>query len=362
MKNLLSILPNNLKVFLDYFKYVAVSFLILFVGLLIVPSLGGMVFTDIVGRINPMIPYTLIVAGPRSVGSWLVVLTAKLISIWPFVAFIVWAFIDSRKFKAQGVQTRPILWGIGMIFPLILVVFPVYFIHRNITWRKKLEEDNSGSTLVGAKHKGKLSWVWKICKILFVSFIILSIGVGLLTQFGSKNKKVADFVVNLALSNSCSSGKSGCDELRSLPKILQNKKIIFNEDTSIQFDPRYRPEIKMEDLDILGSLDTNPHRSTQDNIVDPNLGERGYLSEREYKIIRAVYHYNCSYCVDSSDYAYVVLEDSNGNRFSSLLVHDYWNPSMDTARTLQWDERVPYDIGRDGELGKLVDNNSMMDQ
>ncbi len=159
-------------------------------------------------------------------------------------------------------------------------------------------------------------------------------------------------MVNASLSNSCASGKSGCDELRPLPKILQNKKIIFNEDTSIRFDPRYRPELKMEDLDVLGSFNTNHLDFSRDSTVDPSLGERGYLAEREYKIVRAVYHYNCSYCVDSSDYAYIVLEDSKGNRFSSLL--DDLDFSTEPARRVPWDERVPYDIGRDGELGKLV--------
>lgn len=359
MKKLKGVLWNRAKVFLNYLKYIVLAFLILYVGLLIVPAVGGIVFTDIVGKINPVMPYMLMVSGPRSVGSWLVVFIAKLVSIWPFVAFIVWAFIDSRKFKAQGIQTRPILWGLGMVYPLILVGFPFYLTRRNIIWTRELEKNDTESSSENIKNeeklKGKRNWIWKSCKILFTSFIIVTIGVGLLTQFGSKNKKIAGFVVNFSLPTSCSSGKSGCDELRPLPKILENKKIVFNGDTSIQFDPRRRSEIGLTDLDVLGSLNTNRLDVTSGDIVDPSLGQRGYLLEREYKIVRAVYHYNCSYCVDSSDYAYIVLEDLKGNRFSSLLDHDYWNSSMETARTLQWDERIPYDLGRDGELGKLVD-------
>ena len=351
---------KGMKAFLNYLKYVVLSLLILFVGLLIIPKAGSTIFTDIVGRIDPMMPYTLLVSGPWSVSSWMVVFVAKLVFIWPFIAFIVWAVMDSRKFKARGINTRPFLWGIGMVFPLILVIFPIYFAQRNIAWCKKLKESNPESTLGDIKYKGKLSWMWRGFKILLISFIVLSFGVGLLTQFGSKNRAIADFFVNLTLSNSCVSGKSGCDELRPLPKILQNKKIVFNEDTSIQFDPRYRPEIGLTDLDVLGSIDTNSHRSIQDNIVDPSLRERGYLAEREYKIIRAVYHYNCSYCVDSGDYAYIVLEDSKGNRFSSLLSDlDF---STDPAQDVPWDEQLLYELGRDGELGKLVDIRSTMAQ
>lgn len=351
---------------LNYLKYVILSLSILFVGLLIFPVLSFKLFMETSGRAasgvaSMLAPYGLAVAG----WTWLIALLV--VTAWPFVAFVIWIVKDSRKFKAQGINTHPYLWGLGMIYPLILIVFPLYIIRRNITWRKKLEENNLGINLEKSikdeeKSKRRKRLVRFGVIILFILFGVIPVAAGLLTQIGIRNRTIGNYLVNFSLSISCASGKSGCDELRPLPKILQNKKIIFNKDTSIQFDPRYRPEIGLNNLDILGSLDASPRSPFPEDIVDPNLGKRGYLTEKEYKIIRAVYHYNCSYCIDSSDYAYVVLGDSNGNRFSSLLAHDYWNPSMEIARTLQWDERVPYDIGRDGELGKLVDIKSTLAQ
>ncbi|MBI5448503.1 MAG: hypothetical protein HY939_07270 [Gammaproteobacteria bacterium] len=58
-------------------------------------------------------------------------------AILPSVAFIFLIVKDSRKFKAKGINTRPYLWGVGMIFPLILIAFPLYLIRRNITWLKE---------------------------------------------------------------------------------------------------------------------------------------------------------------------------------------------------------------------------------
>lgn len=348
----------RVKVSLVYLKYVGLAWLILIVGLFILPVLSSQLLMEISGRIDPSVMYSLLLTGPTSVGPvWLMMLL--IIIGWPYIAFIVWAVKDSRKFKAQGIKTRPYLWGLGMVYPLIIIVFPLYLIRRNITWAKKGGVDslvaNTENAEIPEKQKKKRKWARVGVAILLTWFVVIPLVVSLLTQIGIRNRAVGNFLVNLSLSISCTSGKSGCDELRPLPKILQNKKIIFNDDTSIQFDPRYRPEIGLTDLDTLGSFNTNHMGFERDKTVDPKLGERGYLSEREYKIVRAVYHYNCSYCIDSSDYAYVVLEDSKGNRFSSLLEHDYWNPSMETARTLQWDERAPYDLGRDGELGKLID-------
>lgn len=349
---------HYVKVSLDYLKYVVLAWVILFIGLLIFPALGFRIFLGVAGSATSGFE-SVLSSYWVAVAAWTWFVALLVVIAWPFVAFIVWAVKDSRKFKVRGINTRPYLWGMGMIFPLILVTFPLYFIYRSIIWPKKLGVDtpltNLENTKIIKEKKGKRKWLQGGILVLLVLFVVLPLVFSLLIQVGIRNKAIGNFLINVSLANSCTSVKSGCDELRPIPKILQNKKIIFNEDTSIQFDPRYRPEISFTDLDILGSLDTNQRRSPQDTIVDPKLGERGYLSEREYRIIRAVYHYNCSYCIDSSDYAYIVLEDSKGNRFSSLLEYDYWNPSMETARTLQWDERVPYDLGGGSEFGKLVD-------
>jgi len=363
MKNLRIGFPKRVEVVLNYLKYVAMAWLIFIVVLLILPVISFQMFMEVSGRIatgaaRVLDSYGLAVAGWAWFVAFLVVVA------WPLIAFIVWIVIDSRKFKAQGIDTHSYLWGVGMIPPLAFVVLPLYLIKRNIIWVKKLDVGVIDGSLenikIIEKAKAKRMWARVGIIILLIFFVIIPLVVSLLIHIGNMDRKLANFLVNFSLVTSCASGNSGCDEPRPLPNILQNKKIVFNENTSLQFDPQSGSEIGLTDLDILGSLDTSHASSFQENIVDPNLGERGYLSEKEYKIIRAVYHYNCSYCIDSGDYAYIVLEDSRGNRFSSLL--DDLDFSTNPARDVPWDEQIPYDLGRDGELGKLVDINATLTQ
>ena len=307
------------------------------------------------GTLYPETFFTLIVFGPWSTYTWLTVLTGLFFTIWPFIAFIVWVVKDSKKFKLRGIQTSPFLWGVGTVFPLVLVVFPLYLIKRNIIWPQELRENNLESVLEAKKLSVKRRWIQVFFKTLFLFFIVYVIGLILLIELGKKNKEVGYFLVNHSLNNRCSYKKSGCDELRPFPKALQDKKIVFNKNTNIEFEPFSKNERGLTDLDVLGFIDTNSHDFVQDNMIDPNLGKRGNLLEREYKIVRAVYHYNCSYCFDSSDYAYVVLEDLKGNRFTSIL--DDTDSSTVPGRDIPWDEQVPFEIGVDGELGKLIDIN-----
>ncbi len=152
-------------------------------------------------------------------------------------------------------------------------------------------------------------------------------------------KPLVDFLVNSSLSKSCA-GRAGCKELRPLPKPFQNKKIVFNKDTDVQFesfnDGSY---VDNSELDTLGFLDAEPGNDNL-SFINPIVEARGSLKEREYKIIRAVYEYNCTLCIDSSDISYFVLEDSNGNRFITLL--DDIDFSVEPGRDLLWDEYAPY--------------------
>lgn len=195
-----------------------------------------------------------------------------------------------------------------------------------------------------------------------LKILVVIIGIGLTygviwnvtVYIAVRSKPLGKFLVDTHFRLfSCNSSKSGCYELRPLPKVLQGKKIVFNSNTNVEFDP-FKTRDDFSDLDILGFLDTNPHEF-DGNLVDPVLRERGNLAEREYCIIRAVYHYNCSYCIDSSDYAYIVLEDSKGNRFSSLL--NDMDSSVSPARDIPWDEQFPYALDKGGELGVLKDIN-----
>ena len=186
----------------------------------------------------------------------------------------------------------------------------------------------------------------KILGLIFGVLIILSLTWNSFVHFRFHFKPIVNFLVKISLENSCK-GKSDCEEFRPLPKIFQGKKIVFNENTNIEFEPySSESQIKISELDIIGSIDATRISSNKDEIfIDPTLFKRGFLKEREYKIIRAVYEYKCYYCVDSSDLAYLVLEDSSGNRFMALLKDIDFSTSP--GRTLSWEEYNTYFLGKD---------------
>jgi hypothetical protein len=189
------------------------------------------------------------------------------------------------------------------------------------------------------------------CVIILVLFLY-NLSIGILVDFSKSNKSLENFIVSFSLKNSCIFGKSGCDELRPLPKPLQNKKIVFSKNTEVKYDPYQDSYRDNTELDLLGFIDAELYRvGNYVNFVNPILKKEGDLEEREYKIVRAVYHYNCSICIDSSDYSYIVLEDSKGNRFTALLNDE--DISVTPWKKLPWDENLPYFMGKDKD-GKEI--------
>lgn len=197
----------------------------------------------------------------------------------------------------------------------------------------------------------------KILKIIGVIFGVLILGGiawNIFIRYRFHFKPVVSFIVNYRLIHSCDDLKSGCDEIRPIPKPLQNKKIIFNQNINIKFGPfENKSQINSAELDTLGFIETDQFPFGHKNIVDPSLNKRGYLKEREYKIIRAVYHYNCSYCIDSSDYSYIVLEDLNENRFISMLGD--MNFSVAPAEDISWDERLPLYLEKNKDGNEILE-------
>lgn len=126
----------------NYIKNIVLSLVILFMGLFLFPA----IFTLVVIKIADPVSWSAIaMLAPVTIDNWFVNLIISFFTILPSVVFIIWIFRDSRKFKAKGINTHPYLWGMAMIFPLILVAFPLYFIRRNITWLKEKEEMISAS-------------------------------------------------------------------------------------------------------------------------------------------------------------------------------------------------------------------------
>lgn len=190
----------------------------------------------------------------------------------------------------------------------------------------------------------------KNTKIILI--IICLLGVSYISSnfvFNNRNKSFLEpmisFIVKYSLSDDCA-GRHSCDELRPLPKNLQNKKIIFNDDVRVEFDSFDSFNgIDLSELDILGFIDTNSFSNGKEvTFVDPSLMVSGFLREKEYKIIRAVYSYKCSYCFDSENLSYIVLEDSHGNKLMTLL--EDTDCSVSPYRDLSWDEYTPYFLSK----------------
>jgi len=142
---------KNKKIYLEeglnYTKNIVLSFVVLFAGLFLIPNICMVIFLKFA---DPATFYSLVALAPTQIDSLPIQFAILLFMIAPYVAFIIWIFRDSRKFVTSGVNARPILWAIGMIFPLIFIFFPLYFIRRNITWLKNkqeidLKDENTGA-------------------------------------------------------------------------------------------------------------------------------------------------------------------------------------------------------------------------
>lgn len=166
---------------LNYTPNIVLSLVILFGGLFLFPAIGLLVFLKVT---DPATLHALVTLALPPMDSWSIQLASVLLTILPFAAFIIWIVKDSRKFVACGVNTRPFLWGAGMIFPLILIFFPLYIIRRNITWEKEKQE----IILANDHKKGFAGWwsrtdfvtkntkigikkVWNVLKWVAVIFV-----------------------------------------------------------------------------------------------------------------------------------------------------------------------------------------------
>jgi hypothetical protein len=341
-----------MKTFLSYLKEIFKALLIL-IGILI----ASFLIAEILGQtlyliMDPTTVFTTAIVGPYSFYSWLIVLIPFIGALLPSFFLAIWVMKDLKKLKTSiDVKTHSYLWIIGVFLPTSILVFPLYLIKKNIIWIKKCKIESSGSltqNILVHKYTPK--------KIIILTFIFIVITLFLFsTLILTSNRKffkpVIDFIVENSLEDSCN-GRSNCKEIRPLPKILQNKRIIFNDDTTVVFEPYDSSSIDFYNLDILGSIDVRRDYFFQD-IVDPLSGEYGALLEREYAIVRAVYEYKCSYCFDGSDLGYIVLEDSKGNRFIDILNDS--DPSVTPWKDIPWDEQLPYNLSIDPTLGKLVD-------
>lgn len=341
-----------MRILLNCIKQIFLALLILFGVFIVTVSSIGILNGLIELFADPMMVFTMSMIGPHSLSSWLIILSfVGVIILFPLLLAI-WVFKDSRKFNTLEVKRLSFLWAIGVFLPTTIIVFPLYLIKRNILWATK-ESNNSISNKEAVPTSKKSTKMMKIFGVIIGLFVIYIIAFGIIVSNRTKSsfRPIISSIVRSNLKDNCNKSPD-CDELRPIPKILQNKKIVFNKNTKIEFDPLN--EIKLPELDILGFLDTGRLVDGEKvNFTDPALRMSGNLEEREYKIVRAVYSYKCNLCIDSSDIAYIVVEDSKGNRFMVFL--DEYDSSVSPGRSLSWDEYIPYFLGKDSEGKEILE-------
>jgi hypothetical protein len=154
--------------------------LIILLGILIFPGVG----IQILLQVNKEMAYLLLTVGPHSVSSWLFLLVDI---FWYPIALTVWVVRDAMKFKKLGLKTSPLLWGIGTILPTVLVVFPIYFILRNVVWRRRPATNNINS-MEAKKGFGLSKRVREIfLSVVAIAFVVYVIVV--VTDFPQKLNK-----------------------------------------------------------------------------------------------------------------------------------------------------------------------------
>ncbi len=133
-----------MKEILNYLKQIVLATMFLTFGLFFILPVGVGIFMGILKLLDPITIYQVATFGPWSMYGWLIAFTSLLVLVSPLIIFAVWVLRDSRRFKNQGVKNHPFLWFIGVILPTIIVIFPLYFIRRNITWPRKLSFTKAG--------------------------------------------------------------------------------------------------------------------------------------------------------------------------------------------------------------------------
>lgn len=168
-----------MKKFLSYLKQIFLGLVIVGGVLFSIPVMIGISNSLLEFLVNPTTLYSIQEFGPYSFFSWFIILFPLIISVILFPLLLtIWIIKDSRKFKALGVKTSPLLWAIGVFLPTSIIVFPIYLIKRNIAWI----QINTTNVSIGedavpldVKIKKILKKVLKWGGIFIVSFIVMSV-------------------------------------------------------------------------------------------------------------------------------------------------------------------------------------------
>lgn len=72
--------------------------------------------------------------------SFLLFLALMVGFLWLPVLLLIFVVRGAKRFRRGGIQTSPLLWGIGMIPPLSYVVYPLYRVMSRVVWPRRLQQ------------------------------------------------------------------------------------------------------------------------------------------------------------------------------------------------------------------------------
>ncbi len=113
---------------------------------------------------SPEMAFVMMLQGPYSATSWLVLLA---LIAWCPALLALWVFRDARAFQRQGIRTIPVLWALGAFLPTTIIVFPAYYVIREVVWMRRIRE---GIIYDGTRSR----WVRKLIYGVPLREIVLS--------------------------------------------------------------------------------------------------------------------------------------------------------------------------------------------
>lgn len=173
------------KIFFIAIRQFVISLAIL-LGIPVFSEVGFLMLKDI----NPVMAYIMTITGPYSLLSWFIFL---IMVGWYPIILAIWVIRDAVRFEKQGISTRPILWGIGTVLPTVFIVFPAYYVIRDVIWLEKIKKINA-STAEQQSSKGNFYNIFSrnfFLNALAVIFIVC-VAVMVTDLPGKLNKKKTD--------------------------------------------------------------------------------------------------------------------------------------------------------------------------
>ena len=106
-----------------------------------VPLSAALCLGVLMGALQATAPETaelLMTSSPYFLSEWILAffLFASALSFPLALGLFVWR--DVFWWQRRGIRTSPLLWGIGMLPPVVIIVFPLYLVYRNILWPREL--------------------------------------------------------------------------------------------------------------------------------------------------------------------------------------------------------------------------------